>query len=148
MSGILDYFANDPYGKDPQPYVHVAIEKMKELGAVYLEASYSGGNDEGGISSLDVFKDADGNDVAPPPQFVDTGKKHTRPDGVEFTDYEFDPTGLWGALEDILATKYGSWAGDFEAYGTLTIDVKEGRAWSEGQTTTYVAEDDTVEVEF
>lgn len=136
---------DDPFGKDPDQYVAKLLEKMNELGAVRLEAYYSGGNDQGGIEELQVLIDEDGKSIEPPPQFAETDEKW--PNGNPKVIY--DPTGFWQSANDILSTRYGSWAGDFEAYGTLYVDVKEGRAWVQGtEGVTHYEEIDPIEVKF
>ena len=140
---------NDPYGKHPGPYVDKVLEYMQKVGAVRLEASYEGGNDEGGISGINVFVDKDGKDVEQPPWSAETGEVYPEGHfnaGKPVTQY--DPTGFWQSLDNILSTRYGSWAGDFSAYGTLFVDVQERRAWTEGEMSTYTYDSETIEYTF
>lgn len=90
------------------------LKAVREAGASRIEASYSGGNDEGGVDSVKAF-DASGAEV----------------------EIAYDENHEWGgalyeAANDMLATEFGSWAGDFSAYGTLYADLKEGRVWRDG----------------
>lgn len=86
---------------------------LRAKGAVKAVLSYNGGGDEGGVDEITLHvKTADGEIV------------------------EVDHPGSWDAegedgrlsklLEAPVDHKYGSWAGDFEAYGTLTWDVEAG----------------------
>lgn len=138
----------DPFGKNPSKYVAEVLQHMKDLGAVRLEAYYAGGNDEGGVENIDVLTAEDGSKIEAPPQWVETGEVYPEGHwsaGKPMTQY--DPTGFWQALDNVLSTKYGSWAGDFSAYGTLYVDVNEGRAWTQGSESMYV-ESDSIEVTF
>ena len=85
---------------------------LKEQGAIKAVLSYNGGNDEGGVDDITLVLES-----------VDEGGKNI----------EVDYPGQWdggGELAELLegpvSFKYGSWAGDFSAYGTLTWDVEAG----------------------
>jgi hypothetical protein len=94
------------------------FEAMQEYGVHHLEASYSGGNDEGGVDELEVLKDADGNDI----EVEGLGWQHP----------------LQSAVDSVLSVDFGSWAGDFSASGTLHADRKENKVWRTGSTSQYV----------
>lgn len=99
------------------------LAAMKQYGVSYLEAHYSGGNDEGGVDDLEVLKDAEGNDV-------------------ELDDLSWEHP-LQQAADNVLSTEFGSWAGDFTAYGVLEADAKTGEVKRTGQMSSY--DDDSAE---
>lgn len=90
---------------------------MKEHGVSYLEASYSGGNDEGGVDEVEILKDADGGSIT-----------------IENMAWEHP---IHEACDSVLGTEFGSWAGEFTAYGRLYADMKEGKVWRTGQQSSY-----------
>lgn len=113
------------------------FEVMKENGAAYLEAHYSGGNDEGGVDSIDVLKDADGNAIPIPEQWI-TREPKEGDNAWSIRDgkvHEYHP--LYEAADEMLSTEFGSWAGEFSAYGTLFADVKAGKVWRAGEQSAY-----------
>lgn len=78
-------------------------------GATKAVLTYNGGNDEGGVDSITLHvptADGEAVEVDLPCQWNATG----------------DDKELARLLEDPVDAKYGSWAGDFSAYGTLTWD--------------------------
>lgn len=78
-------------------------------GATKAVLSYNGGNDEGGVDQIVLHVMDDHGEVGEvdlPCQWNATG----------------DDKELAKLLEDPVDAKYGSWAGDFSAYGTLTWD--------------------------
>lgn len=91
---------------------------LRARGAVKAVLQYSGGNDEGEVESIQLH--------------VPAGKS---PEGADVTAYVDLPVS-WRAkegdkelatlLEQPIDDRYGSWAGDFSAYGTLTWDVTAG----------------------
>src|SRR5574338_968473 len=93
------------------------LESMRKHGVAYLEARFSGGNDEGGVDEVSVMRDAAGNDVELP----NMGWEHE----------------LQEACDAMLSTEFGTWAGDFSAYGTLTADLKTGKVSRAGQVSGY-----------
>lgn len=104
---------------------------LREAGASRLEADYSGGNDEGGVNGIKLF-DAEGVELTAPDSWVERDPK---PGDQEWAIRdgkvsEYHP--LWEAADGMLSTEYGSWAGEFRAYGTLFADLKENRVWREG----------------
>ena len=90
---------------------------MKSHGISYLEASYSGGNDEGGVDEVTVMKD-------------DRGKTIT----IEGLGWDHP---IQEKCDRMLSTEYGSWAGEWSAYGILYADVKEGKVWRNGEMSSY-----------
>lgn len=121
------------------------FEQMKEVGASRLEASYSGGNDEGGVDEIKVLIDADGRTIPVPERWYD------RPATAEDDDWEirkgivhvWNP--LWEAADSVLSTEFGSWAGEYSAHGTLFADLKEGRVWRQGEMEVSTYEEDNQE---
>lgn len=96
------------------------LDSMKEHGVAYLEAHYSGGNDEGGVDELKTLKDAEGNDVT-----------------IENLSWEHP---LQQAADNLLSTEFVSWAGDFSAYGVLTADAKTGKVSRAGEISGYTSD--------
>lgn len=92
------------------------FEAMRTHGVGYLEASYSGGNDEGGIDEVDVLKDSHGN-----PMELELSWQHP----------------INEACDGMLSVEFGSWAGDWSAHGRLFADAKEQKVWREGEQSSY-----------
>lgn len=114
-------------GQDPQTLIRKILSRMKEEGIVRLVASYEGGNDEGGVNQATGFK-ADGTEV-----------ELAHPWGND----KYDENSLWAIADDILGTHYGTWAGEFYAYGTLHVDPSDTRTcWREGTYETPSSESD------
>lgn len=85
---------------------------LKAKGAIKAVLSYNGGNDEGGVDDITLVLEG-----------VDENGKNI----------EVDHPTQWNGGEELaellegpVDSKYGSWAGDFSAYGTLTWDVEAG----------------------
>ncbi|HSE44249.1 MAG TPA: hypothetical protein VLA89_02860 [Gemmatimonadales bacterium] len=133
MSSILEAFGfpstEDAKGK--------LFAEMGKIGAVKLEAHYSGGNDEGGVQSIEVLRNDKGKDIPIPEMWL------TRPATAEDRPWQvrdglvhtYHP--LWEAADEMLSTEFGSWAGDFTAYGTLHADVKQKKVWRDGEISSY-----------
>jgi hypothetical protein len=85
---------------------------MRQHGVNFLDASYSGGNDEGGVDEIEVMKDDRGEPVT-----------------IENLHW-LHP--LKQAVDSMLSPDFGSWAGEFSAHGHLFADVSAGRVWREG----------------
>jgi hypothetical protein len=119
---------DDPWGQDPQRYVDVLTDAMRQLGAVKLVASYQGGNDEGGVQDITSLLDANGNEI-------------------ETANLTWDGP-LWRAADDVLTTKFGSWSGDWSAFGELICDLNEGRCYTEGVMSAWNEDTDRIEVTF
>lgn len=91
--------------------------EMGNVGASRIEAHYSGGNDEGGVTSIQVLNA--GGEI----MFANES-------GQSDLDYEHP---LFQAADDMLSVEFGSWAGEFSAYGTLYADFKQHKVWREGE---------------
>lgn len=109
------------YGRTEHDVKRVLLEEMKAAGAHRAEAIYSGGHDEGGVQDIRVY-DRSGNDIA--------------------CDYNHP---LWVACDDVLTTKFFSWALGMSVEGTLYVDLEEKRAWTEGQHEDWVPDGDPLE---
>ena len=118
---------------------------MREHGVNRVEAHYSGGNDEGGVQSLEVLQDPDGKDLPKPDSWITRDPRR----GEELSPWqvrdgkvhEYHP--LWEALDKMLSTEFGSWAGEFSAYGTLTADIKENLVQRVGEMSSYDSDEHT-----
>lgn len=95
-------------------------QQIKDAGYVRLHAHYSGGNDEGGADEVAAVK-ADGTQE-------DFGWDHP----------------MSNLVNDVLSEKYGSWAGEFEAYGNITIDAEAGSITMVGEESGPMAQVDEV----
>lgn len=84
---------------------------MNRAGAVRLQGHYSGGHDEGGLESFSL-EDKDGNKI-----------------DTEAKTWE-DP--LWQAVENLLSTKFYSWALEHYVNGMVFVDLEAKRAWTDG----------------
>lgn len=112
------------------------LSEMRKLGAVRLEAHYSGGNDEGGVDDVALF-DAEDNKMEAPKAWI---KREPRAGDQPWeirngVVNEYHP--LWEAADAMLSTEFGSWAGDWTAYGILFADTRNGRVHREGEMSSY-----------
>lgn len=112
-----------------------------------VEIDFSGGNDEGGVDSIRAY-DADDNTVTLPSPvrvYIADGGWYRDPAGnphpsgtpvknpssksfavwVEATPGEIKTHNLMEALEQPIYSKYYSFAGGFEVYGTITWNVMD-----------------------
>jgi hypothetical protein len=85
---------------------------LREQGAIKAVLSYNGGNDEGGVDDITLVLEG-----------VDASGKNIE---VNYPTQWDGGEDLAELLEKPVEEKYGSWAGDFSAYGTLTWDVEAG----------------------
>ena len=117
---------------------------VQELGGTYAEASYSGGNDEGGVDGVSIYR------LAEEGQTENIAHLHL---GVDYDDYitcvDVSPARegfgwddpLWDAFQDLLNHDFGTWAGDFSASGSVFVDVDKKRIWRTGEISTYTDDD-------
>lgn len=87
------------------------IREMNRIGAHRIEGEYAGGHDEGGLEYLQAF---DGDD-----NLVSIEGNYDHP--------------LWAAVEDLLSTKFYTWALENYVNGKVYVDLKKKRAWTEGE---------------
>ena len=113
MSSIMEQFGF-PSAADAKSKL---FSVMRDHGISYLEASYSGGNDEGGVDEIEVMRD-------------DRGELVT----IEKLNWQHP---LTEACDRMLSTEFGSWAGDFTAHGKLYADMKEDKVWRSGEMSSY-----------
>lgn len=113
------------------------FEEMRKVGASRLEASYSGGNDEGGVDGIEKLLDAEGNALEIPGAWIEREPRDDDPAYRirEGKVNEWHP--LYEAADGMLSTEFGSWAGEFSAHGTLFADLKENRVWRDGSQSSY-----------
>lgn len=93
------------------------IREMNRLGIARLEGSYSGGHDEGGLEGELKLYDKKGKPI-----------EHVIPEGKHSWELP-----LYQAVEELLSTKFYSWALECSVYGQVYVDLTEKRAWTEGQ---------------
>jgi hypothetical protein len=101
-----------------EAHARTILALLRNLGAGYMEAEYSGGGDEGGVEQITLYRKRSA--VLYPP-------------GVDRIALELEPSHpLWRAVDAFLATEYWSWAGDFSASGTLYALLAKKRVWVDG----------------
>jgi hypothetical protein len=103
------------------------IELLRKRGAVKAIVEFSGGNDEGGVDGIQIVfpgdKPAENLEVyydGAQMEYVE-GQWRQKPKEKATEDQE-----LSLILQKPVDDEFGSWAGEFEAYGTLTWDVETG----------------------
>lgn len=116
--------------KDTNEIRRAIVREMNRLGAYRLEGHYSGGHDEGGLEYLNLF-DKKGEKLTPA---VDA---EGNPRDLTWDDP------LWTAVDDLLSTKFYTWALGESVYGDVFVDLKEKKAWTEGRHEVTEFEDDT-----
>lgn len=99
------------WDKHPNDVRRNLVREMNRVGAVHLKGEYSGGHDEGGLNDLSVY-DKDDNLI----------------EGITSYDHA-----LWQAVEDLLSTKFYTWALECSVYGHVYVDLRKKRAWTEGE---------------
>jgi hypothetical protein len=109
------------YGKTEHDVKRDLLAGMRKHGVHRIEATYSGGHDEGGIQEMTLFN-ASGGTI----------------NGGDYND-------LWNACNEVMSTKYFSWALEGSVYGTLYVDLAEKRAWTVGEEERYAPDEDPLE---
>jgi hypothetical protein len=131
----IDDWMREQYGS-PETYLRELLPLLEAKGVQLLAADYSGGNDEGGVQQITLYativRDDDG--------FAKVDSRHAE----TWTETPYD--GDWNdplheGCDRILSTMYGSWAGDYSAWGVLYIDVEKRRCWMDGSETVEQAVD-------
>ena len=110
-----------------QQIIDECVEAMKALGAVRLEGEYSGGNDEGGIEIMRLFGPNDV-EIECPPHSTQVPDERS-PSGFRF---EYDESGIWAKADKVIGLEFGSWAGEFNAWGTLIVNADDRTARYDG----------------
>lgn len=87
------------------------IREMNRAGAVRLEGAYSGGHDSGGCDTFRIYN-KDGDEIEVPSPLYDSP--------------------LYSCVNELLSTKFYSWATEYYASGKVYVDLNEKRAWTEG----------------
>jgi len=116
---------------------------MTKRGINRIEIEFSGGNDEGGVDDI-VFLDSNGEsvEITRPSFYIfeRNGKKFVTDFGltedipIEKADKEvLDNLRFFDSVENIVYSRYGSFAGDWSVCGTAILDVKEETATIQGQ---------------
>lgn len=109
------------------------LAALRDTGGVRLEADYSGGNDEGGVTNIRVF-DKKGEKIDVPdtilrPRKASDGSWVKNDANGMVQDYH----PLWQAADEMLSTEFYTWAGEFSAWGTLYATTADGKVWREGE---------------
>lgn len=115
---------------------------MTTKGVSRIEAYFSGGNDEGGVTNYIIY-DTEGKAFLdqPPPEGV-TGPNRdiypfTHEEFYGHSDYWPKEGSLASILEQPVDDEYGSWAGDFSANGACVWDLKTRKVTMRGEESTY-----------
>lgn len=127
-----------------------AFDGMNKRGIAKIELEFSGGHDEGGIDVMTAY-DKDGNTVELPEkkyyvatQYSNEGTKRVFYERGDFltarplAEMPVEDRELHDFLENvenIVYSRYYSFAGDFYVYGTATIDAVNKTATIDGQET-------------
>src|SRR5262245_4378264 len=114
------------YARHEHDVYREMLDAMSRYGVHRLEATYSGGHDEGGVEEIDVLLGASGDPL--------------EIEGVD--DWNHDLNRL---ANEVLSTKFYSWAFDFSAMGRLIVDINERRIWTEGEVERYAPDQEPIE---
>ena len=127
--------------QSPSTLKSTIFDEMAKVGATYLEAYYSGGNDEGGIDDVSLFVHAK------PRQRKDVVERMQDERRVKFVKLSLPKPGyldydhpLHEALNELLSLDFGSFAGEFSCHGTIHADTSSWRIWREGEISTYTSD--------
>lgn len=101
------------YSKSEEEVYREMLDAMRRFGVHRLEATYSGGHDEGGVQDIDVL--------------IGGGGVPVEIEGVDDWNHELNR-----CANEVLSTKFFSWGFDFSAEGRLIVDMDEKRIWTEG----------------
>jgi len=100
---------------------------MNELGVIRAVADFSGGNDEGGVNSVALYRTGDENEQ---PERLDAYEYSSWGDETK----KATPQGMIvQGLEGPVDGKYGSFAGEFYVNGTVTADLAAGTLEMSGE---------------
>ncbi len=114
------------YGKREHDVKRELLATMKRLGAHRVEAQYSGGHDEGGVQDMEVWN---------------ASGELLMPHDENQSDYDK----LWEACNEVLSTKFFSWALGCSVSGNLYVDLGEKRAWTSGHMEAWVDDPESLE---
>ncbi len=99
----------------------LAFDRLRKRGATKALVEFSGGNDEGGVNGIEIVYPGDKPNEqlevyydGAQMEYVD-GQWRQKPQEKATEDQE-----LSLILQRPVDDRFGSWAGEFEAYGTLT----------------------------
>ncbi len=124
-----DAWMRDHYGS-PADYLEQLLPLLEASRVAILAADYSGGNDEGGVHQITLYATVERDENGEP----QLGRLlHDQTNLIPYSGGWEDP--VWERCNQILSTKYGSWAGDYSAWGVLYIDVEKRRCWMDGSET-------------
>ncbi len=109
------------------------LAELRKTGGVRLEAGYSGGNDEGGVTSVRIL-DADGKQLEGDFEYITREKQPGDSEWMIRDDGLYHgPHAIWEAADEMLSTEFYTWAGEFSAWGTLYATLSDGKVWRDGQ---------------
>lgn len=115
---------DDPNEARPKPNDYVALLAFLERhNVVKVEVTYNGGHDSGTIEDVAI---------------------HRTPDAPAEVPQALNQVWLYDALKQPVWDRYGSWAGEYSAWGALIWDVEEHRIYFEGTESTEEPVSDSV----
>ena len=120
---------------------HRLLGLVADAGATLAVIGYSGGNDEGGADSVTLYKGTVTGRTFVEKHFGSYGSE--LPEGFEKLEYE-DPEAwdenydnrnaksIVGQADQLLSGEFGTWAGEFSAYGALYVIPGKNEVWRKG----------------
>jgi hypothetical protein len=121
VPSITERFFEEHYGKTIKQVKEELIHTL-HLNKIYrLEGRYEGGHDEGGLEELQAW-DKQGNEL----DIQDGGD-------------------VWHICNDVLTTKFLSWALGASVVGTLHVDMGKRKVWTEGEIEMFVPDENPID---
>ena len=112
------------YGKTEEAAFNGLIHRMHEYGVYRIEATYQGGHDEGGVEELQAW---------------DSAAVLMEIEGMAW-DHP-----LQEACNDVLSTKFLSWALGCTVVGILHADLELKKIWTSGEREEFVPDKEPIE---
>lgn len=117
---------------DAQRNKRAAMKALKKMGAVSARIEYSGGNDEGGVGHVSITLPNDETK-----ELEEHWRSYTYRNGTSYRKPFPPDVKEEGELVELLSApiydQWGSFAGDFYTYGTLTFVVESNKVeWTNG----------------
>lgn len=117
----IHQWMRDTFG-DPREYAAKVLEQLSLLGAEFMWATYEGGNDEGGVTGIVLYRSVVQDNLSEPGGI----------DEIQLPTPLTWESALWRATDELLSTEFGTWAGDYSAEGCVYAIASQKRVWSDG----------------
>jgi len=113
------------------------LKELRRRGVAQAVVNFSGGNDQGGIDSIDLY-DAAGEKLDAPEEMYDSEYDPEQKRYVErpLTPEQKAGNELINGLGEPVYARYGSFAGEFSVWGKVTWDVATGQVTMSGDVET------------